>query len=361
MDRHCLIARASRFAIDSPVTALEPLGGGHVNDTYRLDTAAGGHYVLQRINTRVFPRPELVMANLAALSDHVESRRPQGLRWEVPRALPLRDGSGNWLSTDGEAWRLLTFVAGACSHDMVTNTEQARELGRGLGIFHELIHDLPVSRLADTLEGFHVTPRYLAAYDRVLKQAQAVRCAAGDWCVGFVADHRHLAPVLEEATAAGRLQRRPIHGDPKVNNMMLCTSSGRAVAMVDLDTVKPGLVHYDIGDCLRSACNPLGEETLDLDGVCFDLKRCEAALSGYLIESRSFLTEADIALLYDAIRLIPFELGLRFYTDHLAGNVYFKAQHARHNLDRALVQFHLVKSIEAQEGAIRTLISKLAA
>jgi Ser/Thr protein kinase RdoA (MazF antagonist) len=144
-----------------------------------------------------------------------------------------------------------------------------------------------------------------------------------------------------------------------VNNVMLCSGSGQAVAMVDLDTVKPGLLHYDIGDCLRSGCNRLGEESLDPERVEFDLELCEAILSGYVNESRSFLSEADIAHLFDAIRLIPFELGLRFYTDHLAGNEYFKVRHERHNLDRALVQFRLTMSIEAQETQIRALIQQL--
>lgn len=359
MDRQHLIGHASRFAIDSPVTAVKPMGHGHVNDTYRVDTASGSRFVLQRINTRVFPRPALVMANLAVLAEHVESRQPAGGRWEVPRALWLRDGSGNWLSADGEAWRLLTYVGSAHSCETVSNAGQAHELGRALGIFHQLIHDLPTRRLADTLEGFHVTPRYLATYDEVLKQPQASPCDASHWCEAFVAERRALAPVLEQARASGRLRLRPIHGDPKANNVMLCARSGRAVAMVDLDTVKPGLVHYDIGDALRSGCNPLGEETLDLEGVRFDLERCEAMLRGYLNESRRFLSEADLAHLFDAIRLLPFELGLRFFTDHLAGNEYFKVQHQRQNLDRALVQFRLTQSIEAQEAEIRNLITQL--
>jgi Ser/Thr protein kinase RdoA (MazF antagonist) len=174
-----------------------------------------------------------------------------------------------------------------------------------------------------------------------------------------VEERLDLVPVLEHACAAGRLRRRPIHGDPKVNNVLLCERSGRALALVDLDTVKPGLVHYDIGDCLRSACNRAGEETTDLEGVHFDLDLAEALLRGYLAEAGSCLSEADLNHLYDSIRLLPFELGLRFFTDHLAGNVYFKARHPRHNLERARVQFRLTESIEAQENELRVLIRAL--
>ena len=370
MDRQRLASHAGRFAIDAQVLAVEALGSGNVNDTYRVVTASGGSFVLQRINTRVFSRPELVMANLAALADHVEERRRTGAwpveaegsaPWDVPRAIPLADGSGNWLSTAGEAWRLLSFVQGAKSFDTVQGSAHAHQVGRALGTFHHLIHDLPAEQLADTLEGFHITPGYLAEYRRVREASAVELCSESRWCEAFVAEREELAPVLEQAKEAGQLQLRPIHGDPKVNNVMVCASTGQAVALVDLDTVKPGLIHYDIGDCLRSGCNPLGEETLDLEAVSFDLKLCRAMLGGYLSQGRSFLTEGDIAHLYDAIRLIPFELGLRFFSDHLAGNVYFKARHGRHNLDRARVQFRLVESIEAQEGEIQALIAALCA
>jgi hypothetical protein len=131
-----------------------------------------------------------------------------------------------------------------------------------------------------------------------------------------------------------------------------------AISIVDLDTVKPGLVHYDIGDCLRSGCNPLGEETDDWEAVHFDPEIGAAILEGYLTQARLFLTEADYNYMFDAIRLISFELGLRFFTDYLAGNVYFKVRHPQHNLLRALVQFQLTQSIEAHEADIRNIIAK---
>ncbi len=149
---------------------------------------------------------------------------------------------------------------------------------------------------------------------------------------------------------------RIIHGDPKINNVMLDNQTGRAVSMIDLDTVKPGLLHYDIGDCLRSCCNILGEEADDFDAVRFDLGRFEAVLSGYTAAAHENLSAQDFDFLFDAIRLIPFELGLRFYTDYLEGNLYFKISHPMQNLDRAMVQFRLVESIEQQEAKIKAFI-----
>jgi Ser/Thr protein kinase RdoA (MazF antagonist) len=178
-------------------------------------------------------------------------------------------------------------------------------------------------------------------------------------CLKFVEERRDFCHTLERAREQGRLQLRPVHGDPKVNNVMIEETTGRALSLVDLDTVKPGLIHYDIGDCMRSGCNPLGEETERWEAVEFNPEIGAAILEGYLTQARRFLTVADYEYLYDAIRLLTFELGVRFFTDRLAGNVYFKVKHPEHNLQRALVQFKLTESIEAHETDIRQIIQKL--
>ena len=293
-------------------------------------------------------------------------------RWVFPHVLLAASGTP-WLETEGEFWRALSFVPDTISLDVLETPSQAREVGYGLGRFHALLHDLPCDQLADTLEGFHITPRYLAAYHALLGAADAPGASAlldnthrpgadperEAWAQAFVAQREALAGVLERAKAAGELPLRPIHGDPKVNNVLLDARDGQAVALVDLDTVKPGLVHTDIGDCLRSGCNPLGEETLAPEQVRFDLGLCAALLEGYGAAAHHFLSPADHHYLFDAIRLISFELGLRFFSDHLAGNVYFHTNRPGHNLDRALVQFHLTASIEAQETEIRGLLGRL--
>ena len=177
--------------------------------------------------------------------------------------------------------------------------------------------------------------------------------------MGFVNRRRTGVDVLEKAKEQGALELRPIHGDPKVNNVMIDLGTRQAISLVDLDTVKPGLIHYDIGDCLRSGCNPLGEETEQWEKVRFEPDLCRAILSGYLAEAGNFLKENDYRYLYEAVRLIAFELGLRFFTDYLEGNIYFKAVNEKQNLTRALVQFRLSESIESQESAIRALIQEL--
>lgn len=368
-----LAAIAAAFPLPSPPAAVTPLGSGNVNDTFLVQCRGGERYVLQRLNGAVFPRPHQVMANLERLGQHCTGRGwPQAehpRRWELPRPLAPRPeapgaGAGAWLERSGALWRLLTYVNDSVSHDVLPGPGHATELGRALGGFHRLVHDLPCSELHDTLPGFHVTPGYLAAYDGLLASGEAVGAGfdrdAEAHCARFIAARRTLAPVLEEARAAGQLQLRPIHGDPKVNNVLFSAADGRAVALIDLDTVKPGLLHCDIGDALRSACNPAGEEATSLAAVQLELALARPLLAGYLELAVPILSSADLAFIPVAVRLLSFELGLRFFSDHLAGNRYFKCSHPGHNLARALVQFRLTESIEAQEDALTALVRELA-
>lgn len=360
---------AEQFRGRGRISEIGAFGRGNVHETYlvRIEGGAEERFLLQRLNTRVFTRPDLVMGNIRALNEHLGRRLaasplPEGRRWEVPRVRIAADGRDHWIGPDGSFWRAQRFVEGARSLEVVGDSGEAGELGWALGTFHCLVSDLPAERLADTLEGFHVTPRYLRHYDEVLARVGPDRGAAGaevDWCLRFVEGRRGSVAVLEEARARRRLAPRPIHGDPKADNVLVDEATGLAVSLVDLDTVKPGLLLYDVGDCLRSGCNPLGEETERWEEVRFDPELCAAVLAGYLAGARSAVTEADRELFCEAARLIAFELGLRFLTDHLEGDVYFRARREGHNLARALVQFRLAESIEAQEEDLRGLIRGL--
>ena len=366
-----LEAIADRFHPRERITEIRALGSGNVNETFLVthegtyQDGRNGSFVMQRLNTNVFERPDLVMRNLVALGEHVQRRLAtpppelKGRRWEVPRVVPCRQQS-HWVEHNGQFWRSSSYIGAATTTDVIRGRDHAREVGYGLGMFHSLISDLPANDLADTLENFHVTPTYLNRYESVLRSQDIdpdhvlLRQACD-----FVASRRLGIDVLESALARGELQHRPIHGDPKINNVMIDESTGQAVGLIDLDTVKPGLVHYDIGDCLRSCCNPAGEEADNPEDAHFDLSLCEAILTGYLRVARGFLSDWDLHYLPDCIRLIPLELGLRFLTDHLEGDVYFHTEYQGHNLRRAAVQFQLTESIEAQLPAIRSLVNDL--
>jgi Ser/Thr protein kinase RdoA (MazF antagonist) len=359
-------AAAEHFKPAGRVIDILPHGNGHVHDTFlvTLDGLGENKFILQRLNTRVFRQPHLVMQNIRIFTDYVGSRLQHipvasGRRWEVPHLLLTKEGLDLWIDPEGSFWRAISFIDQAQSFDTIQDRDHAHEVGWALAMFHRLLCDLPIEKLADTLIGFHITPRYLEHFDQVLAQNSQCRSQEVEYGLRFVKELRAWANVLEEAKAQGRLRLRPIHGDPKVNNVMIDKTTRQAIGLVDLDTVKPGLIHYDIGDCLRSGCNPLGEDTEHWERVRFEPDYCRAILQGYLPIANDFFQENDYDYLFEAIRLIAFELGVRFLTDFLEGNVYFKVDRERQNLFRALVQFKLTESIESQAPAIQAIIREM--
>ena len=354
---------ANRFVTSSQIIDIQQYGSGNINSTFLVTLDLQPPFILQRLNTTVFCQPELVMDNICVVSDRVRHKLrqfqlPANRRWLIPQILLTQKRQHHYIAEDGSFWRAMSFIGNSQSFDTIQSPNHAKEIGYGLGMFHLLLDDLPSDRLADTLEGFHITPQYLRHYEAVVAKSKVKSSPEVDYCFKFIGDRPELPHVLETAKAAGKLKLRTIHGDPKINNIMIDCATEQAVAMIDLDTVKPGLIHYDIGDCLRSGCNPLGEETDTWERVCFQPELAHSILQGYLEVAR-FLTAEDYNYIYDAIRLLAFELGLRFFTDYLAGNVYFNANYPEHNLARALVQFKLTESIEHQKTAIGKIIADL--
>ena len=305
------------------------------------------------------------MANMQVVTERVHARLEKEAHvsdriWQLPRIIPTKDGKNFTQDGDGGYWRAISHIASATSYEQVQNLEHAYEVGFVLGQFQRLISDIPTDLLRDTLVGFHITPGYLKTLDDVVDTVEGkVRLdgmTEARRCLQFVQDRRDWCSVLEDAKERGELKLRPIHGDPKVANIMIDDATGKGTCIVDLDTVKPGLVQYDFGDCLRSACNPAGEEASDIGSVHFDTDLCKVIVKGYMTLAGDFLTDADHHYLYDSIRLITFELGLRFFADYVAGDRYFKVQHDMQNLNRARVQFRLCESIEANESGIRKII-----
>lgn len=353
---------ANAFQLGGQIHDIRPYGQGLINDTFLVTTEAGHRAILQRINRHVFPHPEYIMENLRTLVNHIHRRQSSGKAaarelW-LPEIFTARDGKDFVIDAQGGFWRALSFVEKTRTLETIIDTTQAKEVGFALGRFHALIHDLDPGRLHETLPGFHNAPNYLARFTEVSAQ-KTQENAELRHCLSFVEAHRDLAHVLETAKHEKMLAIRPIHGDTKLNNFLFDVTTGRAVSIIDLDTVQPGLIHFDIGDCVRSCANPAGESPKDIASVRFDLDICRAILQHYLAETQSFLTQHDYHYVYDAIRLIPFELGLRFLTDHLEGNHYFKTNWPGQNLHRAQVQFRITANVEEAEGEIKALITSL--
>ena len=361
---HELLAIANQFTPGDRAIKVQQYGSGNINSTFLVTRDSQPPFILQRINTAVFCQPELVMNNICLLSNYVSQRLEQTDRhlnrpWSIPQVLFTSQQQNCWIGSDSSFWRAISFIDNSQSFDTIQDLQHGQEIGYGLGMFHNLIEDLPLDRLADTLEGFHITPNYLQHYHQVRSSTKIELSPEINYCLQFIRDRPDLPHLLESAKASGKLKLRTIHGDPKINNIMIDCSTKQAVAMIDLDTVKPGLIHYDIGDCLRSGCNPLGEETENWSQVTFEPELARAILQGYLSVARDFLTDYDYEYIYDSIRLLAFELGLRFFTDYLEGNVYFGVNSLDHNLHRALVQFKLTASIEAQAAVIKQIVEEL--
>jgi len=351
---------------DESVAGLEQYGHGIIHDTYLVKlNRAEGKFILQRLNTRVFTYPAAIMHNLKAVSEHIDKRlRMSGWRvaeeWQTLRIIPANNGRSFYLDAEGDFWRALNFIRDAVPLERISSLNEVREVGRALAVFHWLTADLDPEVLQEALPGFHNVELYLKHFDEVV-EGMDKSGRMNEFCQNFIAARRDWSPVLEIAHRNKDLPHRVIHGDPKIDNMMLDSRTGKAVSIIDLDTVMPGPVHYDLGDALRSCCNIVDENAADPTRVRFDLERCEAFLDGYMGTGLKTLYSRDFDFFFDAVRLVPFELGLRFYTDFLEDNRYFKVSRKDQNLVRAIVQFRLAQSIEAQEEKLKRLFEKFRA
>jgi hypothetical protein len=361
---------AQQFNLHGRLASMRPTTSGNVNDTYIAvfrTHFSEERVIIQRVNHIVFTRPDWIMENMRLLTQHChdqllrESDEADRI-WQLPRIIPCKNGQDLFRDDAGNYWRAMTLIASASAFDTAQSAEHAYETGVVLGQFHRLLSGIDPMRLHDTLPGYHETPKYLAKYDQTAADTKARDLFRSSEQVRslhkFIESRRSFIPVLQDAMDAGELKMRLIHGDPKVNNFMIDDDTGKGTAIIDLDTVKPGLIHYDFGDTLRSLCNREGEETQDLSSVAFDLNFCDAFIRGYMVHAKGFLNENDRKYLYASVRLIPLELGIRFFQDHLAGNLYFKVRIPEQNLHRAAVQFRLCESIEIRKRQITQILNE---
>lgn len=341
------------FCYDPATCAVAPLGFGNINDTY-LVRSNSHSFVLQRINGNVFPKPLRVIENFQKISNHL-TRKKNGARRQLQVAVPVLTLEKRlfYRDSNGDFWRGQSYLLHK-SCKVLASPGQAYQVGRALAIFHRLIGDLDVQGLLDPLPGFHNLPRYLEEYDREMGITKIVTSEELSICVKTIKRYRQQAAILENAKLAGILTLQPIHGDPKVDNFLF-GDQGEVLGLLDLDTVAMGLVHYDLGDCLRSCCNRVGETGGGILPITFDMAFCQALLNGYFSEPNQLLSKEQRSYIFDGVLLICFELGVRFFTDHLRGNPYFKVEQQGDNLLRAVNQFRLVDDIAEREKEIRAM------
>lgn len=357
--RRLAVVLGSFCLSEAKVVQVMEFGDGNINDTYLVELNAHPTVVLQRINPAVFPDPVCIAENVGLVTAHLISRRDPAVTTErFPRVIPARDGSSCLIDRHGDVWRVVEYIEQAVSYRTVQSAEQAFEVGRMLGRFHHLLDDFDATLLCPALPGFHDLPGYGRGFCRALAGHRLRPSASLRTCCRFAEQRLAGVSLLEEARNRGDLVERLIHGDPKCDNILFDSRSGRATAIVDLDTVSQGLLQYDLGDCLRSLCNPAGERPADLREVSFDLSVCQRVLEGYCASGAN-LPAGEQRMLFHGVRLLTFELGLRFLTDYLEGNRYFKIVGQEDNLHRAAVQFELLARIEEQQAAIESLVAAI--
>lgn len=357
--KHDVRAVTRQFQIYGDFVSAGPYGNGHINDTYCVVFDQAGsrvRYIFQRINHLVFENPVALMENIARVTQHLGGKVVGGDD-QSRRALTLisaHNGAPFHHDADGNCWRGYLFIEQARTYDTVQSTAQAFEAARAFGRFQSLLVDLPAPRLHETIPDFHHTPKRFLALEQAIAADAVNRAALAKPEITFARQHQAMTSLLLAAT----LPERVTHNDTKFNNVMLDDITGAGICVVDLDTVMPGLALYDFGDMVRTTTSPVQEDERDLTKVTMQFPMFEALVRGYL-EAAEFLTPAEKHHLAFAGKLITFEIGLRFLTDFLAGDTYFKVHREGHNLDRCRTQFKLVESIEQQELQMNKLVEGL--
>ena len=353
----------SHFAIRGTVSDIKPLGAGLINDTLLVTTAEADapNYVLQRVNTNVFPDVDLVMRNIYAVTTHIRKKLEAAGETEIDRKvltfMPSKDDETKlYAIVDGQYWRMMIFIENAITKQAV-NPESSRAAGKAFGQFQAMLADIPVE-LGETIKDFHNMEFRLQQLREVIAKDPAGRVAEPE-VQAMLKEIDARAEYMCQAERMGRegiLPKRVCHCDTKVNNMMF-DQQDNVLCVIDLDTVMPNFIFSDYGDFLRTGANKVAEDFQDMDAVCFDVDIFKAFTEGYLSSASSFLTRIEIENLPYAVKLFPYMQCVRFLWDYLSGDKYWKCQYANHNFVRANNQLHLLLSIEKHEGEMEAFIA----
>ena len=359
-----LRALVRAFRIDGEFLDAAPYGTGHINRTFasRFRTSSGTvRFIHQRINAYVFKRPAEVMENVARITAHLGKKIAAAggdPGRETLTLVPAVDGRSYHVDEEGAFWRTYVFIERASTYDLVTDLGIALQAGTAFGRFQNQLADLPGGPLCETIPDFHNTPRRYEWFQEALKADTANRAAGVRAEIAFIEARRDEASRLMDLFRAGRLARRVTHNDTKFNNVMIDERTHRAVCVIDLDTVMPGFSVCDFGECVRTGAASALEDERDLARVGLNLGMYEALARGFLETAREFLTPLETDLLPFACRLMTFENGIRFLSDHLNGDVYYRIHRPGHNLDRCRTQLRLVEEMERAEEKMAAAIAR---
>jgi len=353
------------FRTDGTYKEGEPYGSGHIHDTYRILTAESDKddYILQRLNNRVFKNIPELQTNIERVTRHLHNKYlaipGADVKRESLTLIPAKNGK-SWITDDeGSFWRMYIFITNHRSYNIVDSPEKAREGGKAIGKFQAMLADLPGEPLFETIPFFHNIERRLDTFRKTVDADPAGRAGEVQNEIRFVLDRAEEMKIILQLGREGKIPLRITHNDTKFNNILL-DENDKALCVIDLDTVMPGYVHYDFGDAIRTAANVAAEDEKELSKVKMEIGLFKAYAEGYLSETRSTLNDVEKEYLAFAPRLITYTIALRFLTDYIDGDNYFKIHHEHHNLQRARAQFRLVESMEKQYGEMQKIIRHLA-
>ena len=350
----------SAFRIHGDYLDGQPYGSGHINDTFAVSYDQGGtpiRYIFQRINHNIFKDPPALMENIRRVTEHQRSNM-QNTDNPSRRALtliPARNDECFHKDDSDNYWRVYIFIENAQTYNLVESPKQAFQVAKAFGEFQNILSNIPGDRLHETIPAFHDTPKRLEALKKAIASDEFGRLKTAEPEVEFVMKREEMTGTLLDLARTGDIPERITHNDTKINNVMLDDATGDGICVIDLDTVMPGLALYDFGDMVRTSTCSAREDTTDLAEVFMRPDMYEALLKGYLSTVGDILTPAEKEYLPFSGKLITLEIGIRFLTDYLSGDSYFKTHREGQNLDRCRMQFKLVSSIEEQENKLMIL------
>lgn len=343
------------FPITEEVIGILPIGNGHINDTFgvRVRTAEGEKlkYVLQRVNDSIFQDVDTLQSNIFEVTEHIrrklEEQGVSDINRRVLKFYKTKDNA-NYVRVNGEVWRLSQFIEGSKSYDAIT-PQLAQAAGEAFGEFHTMLSDIPEGKLGETIPDFHNMTFRLEQLRQAVSEDKAGRQSEVQWLVDELEKRAEEMTIQDSLYKEGKLQKRTNHCDTKVNNILFDEKTDKVLAVIDLDTVMPGFVLSDIGDFIRTAVNTGEEDDENLDNIQVDMDIFKAYTRGYMEQAKTFLTPLEISLLPYGGRLLTYMQTVRFLTDYLNGDTYYKTHKPKHNLIRSIAQYEFLRRLEEKQ------------
>jgi hypothetical protein len=352
------------FVTDSTFLKGEPYGSGHIHDTFRIETHEKDKddFILQRLNNKIFKNIPELQRNIERVTIHLSNKLRQipgsDIKRECLCLIRAHDGKSWIIDKDGNYWRMYIFISNHRSYNIVDSPDKAFEGGKAIGRFQAMLSDMPGGPLFETIPSFHNIEKRLQTFNLKIRENPAGRVETVDSEIKEVLQRAEEMKIILRLGNEGKIPLRITHNDTKFNNILL-DERDKALCVIDLDTVMPGYVHYDFGDAIRTAANTAPEDETDLTKIRMDINLFKAYSEGYLSETGDTLNEVEKEFLAFAPRLITYTIAVRFLTDFIDGDNYFKIHHEHHNLQRARAQLKLVKSMEEQYEEMKNIIRKL--